>query len=164
MQVYLKVCGNCLLAGVLAVALVVPVMRADEGMWTFDNPPLKQLKEKYNFEPTKEWLDHVRLSSVRFNDGGSGSFVSADGLVLTNHHVALGQLQKLSTKEMDYVANGFLAKSQAEEPKCPDLELNVLVSLEDVTKKVMARNCQDRKGEPGRHRIPLRRRAAIQRR
>ena len=69
--------------------LGISVSLADEGMWTFDNPPIKQLKERYGFEPTREWLDHVRLSSVRFNDGGSGSFVSPRGLVLTNHHVAL---------------------------------------------------------------------------
>ncbi len=70
---------------------------ADEGMWTFDNPPLKLLQDKYGFTPTQQWLDHVRLSSVRLNDGGSGSFVSPHGLLLTNHHVARGQLQKNST-------------------------------------------------------------------
>src|SRR3984957_21255064 len=64
--------------------------RADEGMWTFDNPPVKQLQDKYHFVPTQEWLDHVRLSCVRFNDGGSGSFVSAHGLGFTNHHGAPG--------------------------------------------------------------------------
>src|SRR5438477_8188611 len=79
---------------------------ADEGMWTFDNPPLKQLQDKYNFTPTAQWLDHIRLSSVRFNDGGSGSFVTPTGLVITNHHVAFGQLQKVSTKEKDYVKDG----------------------------------------------------------
>ena len=72
----------------------LPRTVADEGMWTFDNPPLKQLQERYGFTPTKAWLDHVRLSSVRFNDGGSGSFVSPHGLALTNHHVARGQLRK----------------------------------------------------------------------
>ena len=66
-------------------------------MWTFDNPPLKLLQEKYDFTPTQDWLDHVRLSCVRLNDGGSGSFVSPHGLLLTNHHVARGQLQKNST-------------------------------------------------------------------
>lgn len=111
--------------------------RPDEGMWTFDNPPLKLLKEKYGFEPTQEWLDHVRLSSVRFNDGGSGSFVSANGLALTNHHVARGQLQKMSTPEKDYVKDGFYAVTQAEEIKCPDLELNVLESMENVTERIM---------------------------
>jgi Peptidase S46 len=109
---------------------------AEEGMWTFDNPPLKQLQEKYKFTPNAQWLDHIRLASVRFNDGGSGSFVSPNGLVITNHHVAFGQLQKVSTAEKDYVKDGFHAKTQAEELKCPDLELNVLVSMENVTSRV----------------------------
>ncbi len=109
----------------------------DEGMWTFDNPPMKQLKERYNFAPTQAWLDHIRLSSVRFNDGGSGSFVSPTGLVLTNHHVALDQLQKVSTSQKDYVIDGFYAATPAEELQCPDLELNVLMSLEDVTGRVL---------------------------
>ena len=98
-----------LLLGLLISALSVTAI-AEEGMWTFDNPPLKLLKQKYGFAPTKEWLDHVRLSSVRLNDGGSGSFVSPDGLLLTNHHVARGQLQKNSTPEHDYIANGFYAR------------------------------------------------------
>jgi hypothetical protein len=105
-------------------------------MWTFDNPPLKQLKERYGFEPTRPWLDHLRLASARFNDGGSGSFVSPHGLVLTNHHVALGQLQKVSSPAKDYVKDGFYARTQAEELKCPDLEVNVLVAMEDVTPRV----------------------------
>ena len=105
-------------------------------MWTFDNPPTKLLQERYGFTPTQEWLDHVRLSSVRFNDGGSGSFISPNGLVMTNHHVAVGQLQKMSSAEKDYVALGFYAKTAAEEIKCPDLELNVLISMENVTDRV----------------------------
>jgi hypothetical protein len=111
---------------------------ADEGMWTFDNPPAKLLQEKYGFTPTKEWLDHLRLASVRFNDGGSGSFVSPQGLALTNHHVAFGQLQKVSTPQKDYAKDGFFAKTQAEEMQCPDLELNLLESTEDVTARVQA--------------------------
>lgn len=109
----------------------------DEGMWTFDNPPVKQLQERYGFTPTQAWLDHVRLASVRFMDGGSGSFVSPNGLVLTNHHVAMGQLQKISTAEKNYVADGFLAATLEDEIKSPDLEVNILVSMEDVTKDVM---------------------------
>ena len=66
-----------------AMLTVSPAIHAEEGMWTFDNPPLKQLAAKYNFHPSQAWLDHLRLSSVRLNDGGSGSFVSADGLLLT---------------------------------------------------------------------------------
>ena len=109
---------------------------ADEGMWTFDNPPLKQLKDKYNFTPDKAWLDHVRLSSVRLNDGGSGSFVSPHGLLLTNHHVARGQLQKNSTAEHNYIENGFYAATPEQEMKSPDLEINVLMSMENVTARV----------------------------
>ena len=123
---------------VLLIAMLTATKpsRADEGMWTLDNPPVKQLQEKYNFTPNAQWLDHIRLASVRFNDGGSGSFVSPNGLVITNHHVAFGQLQKVSTPEKDYVKDGFHAKTQAEELKCPDLELNVLVSMENVTSRV----------------------------
>ena len=130
--------GILLLAAATMMLVLTLPLRADEGMWTLDNPPLKQLKEKYGFEPTPAWLEHIRLVSVRFNDGGSGSFVSPNGLVLTNHHVALGQLQKVSTPQKNYVADGFYAATPAEELPCPDLELNVLMSMENVTAKVMA--------------------------
>jgi Peptidase S46 len=125
-------------AASVATALLVPAGFADEGMWTFDNPPLKLLKERYNFTPTQQWLDHLRLSSVRLNDGGSGSFINARGLLLTNHHVALGQLQKNSTAEHDYVRDGFYAGTADQEMKSQDLEVNVLMSLENVTDKVNA--------------------------
>jgi len=129
----LPVLLSCVGALSISVAL-----RADEGMWTFDNPPVKQLQEKYHFTPTQEWLDHVRLSCVRLNDGGSGSFVSPHGLLLTNHHVARGQLQKNSTAEHDYVKNGFFAATSEEEIKSPDLEVNVLAAMEDITPRVLA--------------------------
>jgi hypothetical protein len=122
---------------VIASLAVAVMATADEGMWTFDNPPFKQLREKYGFTPTKEWLDHVRLASVRFNDGGSGSFVSPRGLVLTNHHVAMGQLQKMSTADKNYVATGFYAPTPAEEVPCTDLELDVLYAMDDVTARVL---------------------------
>jgi hypothetical protein len=120
----------------LAAALFSPAVRADEGMWTFDNPPVKQLQEKFNFIPTQQWLDHLRLSSVRLNDGGSGSFVSPHGLLLTNHHVARGQLQKNSSADHDYIRDGFYATTPEQEMKSQDLEVNVLVSYEDVTDRV----------------------------
>ena len=121
----------------LAVAGTIAV-QADEGMWTFDRPPLEALQKRYGFTPTQAWLDHLRLSSVRVSDGGSGSFVSADGLVLTNHHVALGQLEKISTPQHNYVTDGFYARSRRDEVKSVDLELDVLLSSEDVTTQVAA--------------------------
>ncbi len=110
---------------------------ADEGMWLFNNPPKELLRKKYGFEPTKEWLDHVQKASVRFNTGGSGSFISADGLVMTNHHVGLTALEKLSNKDgKDYVKHGFHAKTYEEEFPAVDEELNVLMDIVDVTKEV----------------------------
>ena len=102
--------------------LFAPNAHAEEGMWTYDNAPKKQLKAKYNFDLSDKWLEHVRLSSVRFQDGGSGSFISKDGLVITNHHVAVGQIQKLSEEGKDYVTNGYYAKDNAQELRCKDLE------------------------------------------
>src|SRR5258707_15322432 len=127
------------LARIVCGALLCAVFaRAEEGMWTFDNPPTKLIQEKYKFTLTQQWLDHVRLSSVRLNDGGSGSFVSPHGLLLTNHHVALEQLQKNSSAEHDYIKNGFYARTPQEEMKSPDAEVNVLMSMENVTGQVNA--------------------------
>jgi Peptidase S46 len=123
------------LCAALALAVALPAA-ADEGMFTFDNPPTKQL-QAYGFTPTREWLDHVRLASVRFNDGGSGSFVSPDGLMISNHHVGLGCIQNLSSQDKDYVGTGYLAPSRNQEPPCPGYEVNVLMSTEDVTARVL---------------------------
>ncbi len=132
-------CGSLLACLFL---LHAPQALADEGMWTFDNPPTKLLAERYGFSPDPAWFDHLRLSSVRFMDGGSGSFVSAHGLVVTNHHVAAGQLQKMSTAERNYMATGFYARELAAEIQCPDLEVNVLVSMQDVSAQVLAAAAQ----------------------
>jgi Peptidase S46 len=135
---FIRVFRSLVLLPVALSLVAAPiVIHAEEGMWTFDNPPLKLLKDKYGFTPTQAWLDHLRLSSVRINDGGSGSFVSPSGLLLTNHHVARGQLQKNSTAEHNYLRDGFLAVMPDEEMKSPDLEINVLAGMKDVTKQVL---------------------------
>lgn len=122
-------------AGLLVVLPCVRA-RADEGMWPINNVPRAKIKKDYGFEVTDGWLEKVRLASVRFNKGGSGSFVSPDGLVLTNYHVAVDTLQKLSTPETDYLKQQFYARTRAEERQAPDLELNVLVGIEDLTARV----------------------------
>lgn len=126
----------------LTVAIIVIstiagiAVRADEGMWTFDNPPRKILKEKYGFDPSQDWFDHVRLATAKLGEGGSGSFVSPDGLLFTNQHVGRSQVTKLSTPERDFIKDGFYAATPEQELKCPDLEVNVLVSYEEVTQRV----------------------------
>ena len=119
-----------------ALVLLAGSARPDEGMWLLNSPPSKLLKQRHDFEPTADWLAHLQKSSVRFGAGGSASFVSPDGLVMTNHHVGRDSIQKLSTKDKDYQRDGFYAKTRSEELKCPDLQLNVLQSIEDVTARV----------------------------
>lgn len=121
----------CLLAGASAT-------RADEGMWLFNKAPVRQVKETHGFSITPEWLEHLQKSSVRIGGGGSGSFVSNQGLILTNHHVGSGMIEKLSTRERDLLKEGFNARKIEDELPCPDLEANVLQSIEDVTAEVNA--------------------------
>ncbi len=123
---------------ILTTPLTTTGARGDEGMYLFNDLPVEVLRQRYDFAPDQVWADHLRLSSVRFNSGGSGSFISSTGLVLTNHHVASDTLQKLSTPERNLIDDGFLAQSTDEELKAPDLELNQLVSIEDVTARVNA--------------------------
>jgi hypothetical protein len=126
----------CALVAALLTSSTINLARADEGMWTFNNVPRSEIKRRYGFDITDAWLKRVQLASVRFNNGGSGSFVSPDGLVLTNHHVASDTLAKLSTAEKDLSKDGFYARTREQELKAPDLELNVLASIEDVTDRV----------------------------
>ena len=127
----------------LSLSLLLPALfcinaHGDEGMWLFNALPTAQLKEKYDFEVTQEWTNHVRLASVRFNSGGSASFISSNGLVLTNHHVAADTLYKLSTPQRNIADEGYYAASPEQELKAPDLELNQLVAIRDVTEEVNA--------------------------
>jgi len=126
------------LVALVAVLGLPMCIYADEGMWLFNNVPKDYLQKKHGFTPDDAWLDHVQKSSVRFNSGGSGSFVSADGLVMTNHHVGADAIQKLSDEKNNYLRDGFFAKTRDKELKCVDLELNVLMSIEDVTERVSA--------------------------
>ncbi|MFO0815021.1 MAG: S46 family peptidase [Gemmatales bacterium] len=124
---------------ILAIVLLgglVMTAQSDEGMWLFSNPPRETLEKKYHFTITEAWLRHLQLASVRLNNGGSGSFVSPEGLLITNHHVGSDALQKLSPADKDYYLQGFTARTRAEELKCPDLEVNVLQEIVDVTSEV----------------------------
>ncbi|MGD0678132.1 MAG: S46 family peptidase [Polyangiaceae bacterium] len=119
-----------------AASLLASQATADEGMWPFDMVPLQRIAEEHHVTLTPTWLDHLRLASVRFNSGGSGSFVSPHGLVLTNHHVAADCIAKIASPGHDTLAAGYLAGKDGPEVKCPDLEVDQLVSIADVTTQV----------------------------
>ena len=124
-----------LVAGLLLLCLVfAQAALADEGMWTFNNFPSSTVGKKYGFAPSQEWLDHVRLSSLRIAGGCSASFISPQGLVMTNHHCVVECVDQLSTAQQNFEETGFSAKTSAEEKKCPDFELDQLVEIRDVTK------------------------------
>jgi len=121
------------LAALAALALAPLAARADEGMWTFDNFPSQKVEQSYGFKPSPEWLRHAQLASARLAGGCSASFVSPEGLVMTNHHCAHSCIEQLSTGEKDFVKSGFYAKGLQDEVKCPEIEVNQLVEISDVT-------------------------------
>jgi hypothetical protein len=125
-----------LVAALFLSSSFASLVRADEGMWTFNNVPRAEIERKYGFKITDEWLHKVQLASVRFNNGGSGSFVSPEGLVLTNYHIVEDFVGELSTPQKDYAKEGYVARTRAEEMRIPGTELNVLISIEDVTDRV----------------------------
>ncbi len=125
-----------LLALLLTVLATPRPAAADEGMWTYDDFPASRVAKKYGFAPTAAWLDQVRLASARLAGGCSASFVSPDGLVMTNHHCAHRCIEELSTAERDLVKSGFLAKARGEELRCPAVEVNQLRRITDVTARI----------------------------
>lgn len=125
-----------LAAALVACLMTAQFLHADEGMWTFDNFPSKTVGTKHGFTPTQAWLDHVRTSSLRIAGGCSASFISPNGLVMTNHHCVVDCVEQLSTPQQNFVDTGFTAKTDAEERKCPDFELDQLVQIRDVTADV----------------------------
>lgn len=125
------------IAAVLIGCLASPLLsRADEGMWTFDNFPSRTVQAKYSFSPSQSWLDHVRASSLRVAFGCSASFISPQGLVMTNHHCVVDCVQQISTAQQNFVETGFIASTAAEEKECPAFELDQLMQIRDVTAEV----------------------------
>ncbi|MGO9828709.1 MAG: S46 family peptidase [Myxococcaceae bacterium] len=127
MRLLIPAAGLLILAG---------IAHADEGMWTFDNFPSATVKERYGFGPDKAWLDHVQKSAVRLAGGCSASFVSANGLVMTNHHCAHRCIEELSTAKKNFISSGFYARTPSEEQKCPTMEVNQLLEITDVTERI----------------------------
>jgi hypothetical protein len=138
MRLSIHECAMSFLLGSVALLALCRELLADEGMWLFNAVPAERLQQRYQFTASPAWLEHLQKSSVRFGNGGSGSFVSADGLVITNHHVGIDSLQKLSDASHTYARDGFYAATRTEEKRCLDLELRVLMSIEDVTARVNA--------------------------
>ncbi|HPF39150.1 MAG TPA: S46 family peptidase [Phycisphaerae bacterium] len=134
--------GSCVIAVALTLATSARLM-ADEGMWLLNNLPRTELKQKYGFEPTDDWVNHIQKASVRFGNGGSASFISPHGLVMTNHHVGADAVQNLSSAEHNYMRDGFYAPTNADELKCPDVELNVLMEIRPVTDRINAAVTKD---------------------
>ena len=114
------------------------VAHADEGMWLLNQFPAQAVQAKYGFSPTQAWLDKVQLSSARLAGGCSASFVSAQGLVMTNHHCAHSCIEQLSTADKDHVKNGFQAARGEDEIRCPEMEVNQLTGIRDVTDELNA--------------------------
>ncbi len=122
----------CIAGGLTMASSVM----AAEGMWTLDNLPYAELEKNYNFKPTPEWIQKTMRSAVRLAGGCSGSFVSGEGLVLTNHHCVVSCVEDLSSKEQDLINNGFIARARNEEKQCPGMEVNQLEKTENVTARM----------------------------
>jgi hypothetical protein len=129
--------AKLLISAVATLAAFTPAL-ADEGMWTFDNFPSQAVQQKYGVAIDQAWLDRVRAGAVRLAGGCSASLVSAEGLVLTNHHCVAGCVQDLSTADRDYLKNGFFPSSRNEERQCPGAQAEILTTIADVTPTINA--------------------------
>ncbi len=131
-------CASFFASLLILCLFLSPALQADEGMWTFDNFPSKTVASKYGFTPSQAWLDHIRSASLRIAGGCSASFISPQGLVMTNHHCVVECVEQISTPQQNFVDNGFIAKNAAEEKKCPAFELDQLVQIRDVSGEVQS--------------------------
>lgn len=122
----------------VVLALVLPA-HADEGMWLMNRLPREYLKKTYGFEPTAAWIEHVQKACVKFGGGGSASFVSPNGLAMTNHHVGSDAIADVSDANHDFIRDGFYAATQDKEIRCPNVTLSQLIAIEDVTQRVSAK-------------------------
>jgi hypothetical protein len=122
--------------GVLGLA-AAPSAQAEEGMWTFDNFPADRMREEMGWAPDQAWLDRVMAGTARL-PGCSASNVSEAGLVLTNHHCVISCVTALSTTDSNYIQNGFMARAREEELRCPNMSVQVLTSISDVTSNIEA--------------------------
>src|SRR5688572_29042814 len=118
------------------IALSLTSTAADEGMWTFDNVPKDAIAKKYGVQVTDQMLTRLRHAVVRLESGCTGSFVSPEGLVLTNHHCSASCLAENSTAQRDLIANGFNSKTRENEVRCQGVQASVLMDTDDVTSKV----------------------------
>lgn len=144
---------RALLPFVLLFSFFLATLNADEGMWLFNQFPKQKVEKKYGFQVTDQFLEHLRLSSARLGSGGSGSFVSPHGLLFTNHHVAADCIQKVGSAQHDYMTRGFYAADPSDEIKCPDLEVNVLLRIDDVTDRMKKAVTQDDASAANRQRL-----------
>src|SRR5262249_60042058 len=122
--------------GAIVLAAALAPARADEGMWTFNNFPADKVERAYGFRPDQAWLDRVRLASVRLAEGCSAAFVSARGLIQTNHHCARQCIEQFSSAGSNLVANGFYARAEKDELRCPTIEADQLVEITPVTERI----------------------------
>src|SRR5579872_2128664 len=121
--------------GLIFVCLLALPAVADEGLWLFNQFPKEAVNKKYSFEVTDQFLTNLQLSSMRLGTG-SGSFVNSHGLIFTNHHVVIDCIAKLSSAGHDYLTGGFYAAAREQELRCPDLEANILLKIDDVTSQI----------------------------